>query len=232
MYDLAAAIVPPVTDDDDDESDVSGSSLIYAPDSDSADEDGVVQFDSDESVVDSKSNTDESDIQDRERHYLISEWLIRNDENHMKRIRTLYYECRWKNQEWPHTDVLSIQGLASVLRHYIEPEESVPLAEGVRVLAIPTPAGLGNTAPKHAYRGTVKKILTRESSKEQIIEILFDVGVKGLVAEFNVKLRIDTRISDFYVKLRLTRFNAYRLDRNQKYVKNTYLEVRRRSTNT
>ncbi len=80
-----------------------------------------------------------------------------------------------------------MQGLANVLWHYIEPEESVPLAEGVRVLAIPTPARLGNTAPKHAYRGTVKKILTRKSQglivgmfyKQQIIEILFDVGVRG-----------------------------------------------------
>ena len=63
MYNLAAAIVSSVTDDND-ESDVSGSSLIYAP-SDSVDEDGVVQFESDESVVRFKSNTDESDIQDR-----------------------------------------------------------------------------------------------------------------------------------------------------------------------
>ena len=47
MFNFAVAKVSPVTDDDD-ESDISGSSLIYAL-SDSADEDGVVQFESDES---------------------------------------------------------------------------------------------------------------------------------------------------------------------------------------
>jgi len=154
---------------------VSQNYSVHSPESDSVHEHGVVHFD----IADFKSHMDYSDIQDSERQSLISEWLIRSDEIQMKIIRTLYYQCRWKNENWPHTDILSEKTLASILRHFIEPEEKVPIAEEIRVLAIPTPSGLGNTAPKHAYRGTVKKILTRKSSHEQIIEILFDVGVRG-----------------------------------------------------
>ena len=123
------------------ELDVSENLSVCTPESDSADEHGVVRFDSDESVVGFKSDTEESDIQDRERQHAVSELLIRSDQNHVKRIRALYYECRWKNQEWPHTDVLSIQGLANVLRHYIEPED------------IPTPARcLAQCRSMHCYR--------------------------------------------------------------------------------
>ncbi len=61
------------------ESDVSGSFSVYTPESDSADEDGVVQFDSDESVVGFKSDTDESVIEARQRQDIVSELVIRSD---------------------------------------------------------------------------------------------------------------------------------------------------------